>query len=91
MKGEVWLYQGMSAWHFLTLPKKEAREIKECFGAKKRGWGSLRVIAKIGKTEWKTSIFPDKRADSYLLPLKADVRKKENVREGDRVFFRVSL
>jgi hypothetical protein len=73
----------MAGWHFVTLPKKESDEIKKNFGAKKRGWGSLRVTATIGKTTWKTSIFPDKKAGAYLLPLKAEVRKKEGIGEGD--------
>ncbi len=47
--------------------------------------GSLPVIATIGKTIWKTSIFPDKKICSYLLPLKAEVRKKELLREGDKI------
>ena len=50
----------------------------------KRGWGSLRVAARIGETMWRTSIFPGNDA-SWLLPVKADVRKAEGVAEGDTV------
>jgi hypothetical protein len=88
MKSEVWLYPSeTAAWHFISIPKKEAGEIKKKFGAKKRGWGSLPVVMTIGKTSWKTSIFPDKRSDTYLLPLKAEVRKKEEILHGDNVSF----
>jgi hypothetical protein len=41
----------------------------------------------IGKTLWSTSIFPDKKAGEYLLPLKAQVRKKEGLVAGDVVSF----
>lgn len=91
MRSEVLLYPGMAGWHFLTVPKKESEEIKKNFGAKKRGWGSLPVEVTIGKTSWKTSIFPERKSGTYLLPLKADVRKKENIYSGDSTVFIIDL
>lgn len=91
MQAKVWLYTGFAAWHFLTLPKDKSAMIAGEFAALKRGWGSLRVIVTIGKTSWKTSIFPDKKAGAYLLPLKADVRKKEKIAEGDMVDFLLEI
>lgn len=73
------------SWHFISLPKKDEAHIKKYFGAMSRGWGSLRVEAKIGKTTWKTSIFPDNKSGTYLLPVKADVRKRESLRAGEQV------
>ncbi len=88
LKAKVWLYpSGTAAWHFVTLPKKEGREIKELFKAVTRGWRSLPVRVTLGATAWKTSIFPDKVSDSYFLPLKALVRKREGVEEGDTISF----
>jgi hypothetical protein len=78
-KSNVWLYPGMAGWHFSSVPQDISDDIKHLFGDKKRGWGSLPVIATIGKTSWNTSIFPDKNSGGYLLPLKADVRKKEGI------------
>lgn len=77
----------MAGWHFLTVPEKQSKEIKKSFGGKTRGWGSLPVNVTLDKTSWKTSIFPDKKSGTYLLPLKADVRKKEGVAHGDIVNF----
>jgi hypothetical protein len=51
---------------------------------RKRGWGSLRVAARIGGSRWQTSIFPGDAA-SWLLPVKAEVRKAEGIAEGDEV------
>lgn len=85
MKVKVWLYPGMSGWHFVTVPKKQSREITWRFGAMGRGWGSLPVLVTVGNTSWKTSIFPDKKAGAYLLPLKAEVRKKENITAGKTI------
>lgn len=87
IKAKVWLYPGMAGWHFVTLPKKQSNEIKELFSGMSGGWGSLPVIVTIGKTSWKTSIFPDKKTEAYLLPLKSEVRKKEKIVNGDTIFF----
>jgi hypothetical protein len=81
-KAEVWLYKAAAAWHFITLPKDVSEQIKFFAAAPGRGWGSVRVKVTIGATSWDTSIFPDSKSGCYLLPLKADVRKKENIREG---------
>lgn len=83
---KVWLYPGeTAAWHFVTLPFKEADSIKQLFGKTRKGWGSLRVRVKIGSSTWETSIFPDTKSKSYLLPLKAAVRKKEQLSAGSAV------
>ena len=76
-KSEVWVYPGMAGWRFISLPKKQSGQIKKTFGGLTGGFGSLPVNVTVGKTTWKTSIFPDKKTKSYLLPLKAEVRKKE--------------
>lgn len=89
---QIWLYPGETAsWHFVTLPKEVARDIRERFGNRKRGFGSIPVMATIGATAWRTSIFPDKREDSYLLPIKADVRRKEGVGARDLVPVTLSI
>ncbi len=90
-KANVWLYPGMAGWHFVTLPKKTSEEIDFFFKEFKKGWGSLPVSVSVGKTSWKTSIFPDKQSQSYLLPLKKEVRKKESIKEGDIVNFIIKI
>lgn len=91
IKSEVWLYPGMVGWHFMSVPKKDGEDIKKRFGKKHRGWGSLPVVVTLGKTSWKTSIFPDKKSGSYLLPLKAEIRKKEGIFSGDKVNFLLKI
>lgn len=81
----MWLYPGMSGWHFITIPEDVSKAITQQFGDMKRGWGSLPVRVTIGKTIWETSIFPDKKVSGYLLPVKADVRKKEGIRADNKV------
>jgi hypothetical protein len=85
IRAKVWLYPGMAGWQFVTVPKKQSKMITQTYGAMKKGWGSLPVTVTVGKSKWKTSIFPDKKIGAYLLPLKADVRKKENIRVGNTI------
>lgn len=85
IKAKLWLWPGNAAWHFVTLPKKTSTTIKTTFSDMARGFGSLPVTVTIGKTTWETSIFPDSKAGAYLLPIKAAVRKAEQLRVGDSV------
>ena len=86
VRAKVWLYPAMDGWHFVHVDKKQSTEIKEKHSKIRRGFGSLPVEVTIGKTTWNTSIFPDKDG-SYLLPLKAPVRKKERIGDGDTITF----
>jgi hypothetical protein len=91
LKAKVWLYEGMAGWHFITVPKLQSKKIQKAFEGLTRGWGSLPVLVTIGKTTWKTSIFPDKKAGAFLLPLKSEVRKKEGIRAGDTISFNLEV
>jgi hypothetical protein len=91
---KCWLWQGKGAWHFITLPKVASAEIKffdENMHDKRRGWGAVRVLVTIGNTTWETSIFPHAKADAYILPVKADVRKKEKIAAGDEVTVKLKI
>ena len=90
IKSKVYLYPGMAGWHFAGLPKKESGEIKKNSKVK-AGFGSVPVMVTIGKTKWKTSVFPDKKSGCYLLPLKAGVRKKEEIFADDIVSITLQL
>lgn len=88
---ELWEYPGNGAWYFITLPKKYAQEIKQISQPAKRGFGSLRVEAKIGSTLWTTSIFPDTNSKSYLLPIKKEIRKINKINAGNKVEVSITL
>jgi hypothetical protein len=79
LTANMWMYPGKAAWHFVTIPPHLSSEIDEFFAHAKRGWGSLRVHVRVRETEWTTSIFPDNKTHSYLLPIKSEVRKKEHL------------
>ena len=91
VKSKVVLYPGMAAWFFAYVDKKQAVEIKEKHTGPRRGFGSIKVTATIGKTKWKTSIFPDKQSGTYVLPLKAAVRRAEGIDAGDTISFTLDI
>ena len=74
-----WQYSTSGGWYFVTLPIEISTEIRENLKWQEEGWGRLKAIAKIGNTEWQTAIWFDTKMNSYLLPLKSEIRKKENI------------
>jgi len=81
----VWRYSGQGSWHFISLPYEMAKEIRENLKSEEEGWGRLKVTALIGTTEWRTAIWFDTKLKTYLLPLKAEIRKKENLEIEKRI------
>ena len=74
-----WQHPSPGGWYFVSLPKEMAKEIRETLKSEEEGWGRLKAEAKIGRSEWKTAIWFDTKANTYLLPLKAEIRKKESI------------
>ena len=88
---KVWRYPGMAGWFFAYVDRKQSGVLKEKYAKKAAGFGSIRVSVTLGKSKWKTSIFPDKQSGTYLLPLKASVRRTEGIDEGDEIVFTVKI
>ena len=79
---EVWKHESSGGWYFVSLPEDAADEIEEIHGQRARGFRSLRVDVTIGDTRWATSIFPDKKRGTYVLPVKRAVREAEGLIDG---------
>ncbi|OGG85747.1 hypothetical protein A2392_03080 [Candidatus Kaiserbacteria bacterium RIFOXYB1_FULL_46_14] len=91
-KSKVWLWPGEFAnWHFTSIPKEESVKLREKYKGLQRGWNSLKVQAKIGRTVWETSIFFDAKSGQYMLPLKATVRKAEGIFQGDGIQVKLKI
>lgn len=88
---ELWEYPGDAAWHFVTLPEDAADEITAVTEGLRRGFGSVRVEVTIEPSTWTTSIFPDKRSGSFMLPVKKPVRAAAQIEAGDVVDVELSL
>jgi hypothetical protein len=76
--GELWLYPGEGGWCFFTLPNEVADEIDDAVG-ERAGFGSIPVEVTIGASSWKTSLFPDKKSASFVLPVKKAIRAREGL------------
>lgn len=81
--GAIWYWRGPAPWYFVTVPPQQCQELKAIAGAVTYGWGMIPATARIGKTEWKTSLFP--KNGSYIVPIKVTVQRAEQITEGDTV------
>lgn len=79
---QPWQHQGPGGWYFVTLPTEMSAEIRTHLKEFEEGWGRLKARAQINQHLWDTAIWFDTKTQSYLLPLKADVRKKEVIFVG---------
>jgi len=78
-EGEIFRWQSREQeWIFVALPAPLSAEIAE-IPRPRRGFGSVRVEARIGLSTWRTSIFPDAAQGAYVLPLKRAVREAEGI------------
>ena len=81
----IWQHSAPNGWYFLSLPTATAAEIRENLQWQEEGWGRMKVTANIGNAQWETAIWFDTQHNTYLLPLKAAIRKRENLQTGARV------
>ncbi len=86
-KGKIWHWRGPAPHYFVTVPAKQSRDLKAILSLVTYGWGMIPVTVKIGETEWTTSMFP--KDGRYIVPIKAVVRKAEELQEGDTVHMRL--
>ena len=86
----IWRSEAAGRWYFVTVPEELSGEIKAHAFESPRGFGSVRVEATIGEVSWRTSVFP-LNTGGYLLPVKADVRKKAGIGAGDEVSVSLEL
>ena len=81
--GEMWFWKGPSPFHFVSVPDEECGQLEAISGFVTYGWGMIPVSAGIGRTEWKTSLFP--KDGGYIVPVKDKVRRAERLEVGDTV------
>jgi hypothetical protein len=58
---------------------------------KQRGFGSVKVMAEIGGTRWKTSVFPQQKQSEWVLLVSKKVMRAEDLAEGDKVTVSLEL
>lgn len=80
-EAEVISWRGPSPFFFVPVPPPYGAELRRIARAVTYGWGMIPVVATIGGFSFTTSLFP--KDDTYLVPLKAAVRRKTEVTAGD--------
>jgi hypothetical protein len=82
-EAEVIYWRGPSPYFYVPVPAPEADEIRQLAKAVTYGWGMIPVEATIASVTFTTALFP--KDGTYLLPVKAAVRKKAGITAGDLV------
>ncbi|EXG81961.1 DUF1905 domain-containing protein [Cryptosporangium arvum] len=79
----VWEWRGPAPYHFVSMPGEHAESVREVAAAVTYGWGMIPVRVRLGRTTWRTSMFP--KDGGYVLPLRDSVRAKEKIAPDDVV------
>jgi hypothetical protein len=76
-------WRGPAPFFYAPVPDEHLDDLKHVAKAVTYGWGCVPVEAKIAGVRFTTSLFP--KDGTYLLPIKADVRRRTNLTVGDKV------
>jgi Domain of unknown function (DUF1905) len=87
--GEIIYWRGPSPFHFVAVPADHSSTIEAVSSEVTYGWGVIPVMAELGSTSFRTSLFP--QDGGYLLPIKKAVRKAEQVELGDVVTIELTI
>lgn len=82
-------WRGPAPFVFAPVPEEESDAIASVARAVTYGWGAIPVRARIGGTDFTTSLFP--REGRYLVPVKVAIQRAEGVGVGDEVHVRLEL
>ncbi|MDJ0979729.1 MAG: DUF1905 domain-containing protein [Erythrobacter sp.] len=58
---------------------------------RQRGFGSVKLTARIGDTQWRTSVFPQKQQSEWVLLVSKKVMRAEGLSADDRIEVLLSL
>ena len=88
-EAEIIYWRGPSPFFYAPIPKHHGAEIRTLSRHFTYGWGVIPVEADIGGVVFKTSLFP--KDETYLLPIKAEVRRKADITAGDLISVEMTL
>ena len=84
-------------YHLVTFTGEEAEALtthavlqKLEFG-RSRGFGSIKLTARIGETQWRTSVFPQRKSSEWILLVSKKVMRAEDIGVDDRVEVSLAL
>jgi Domain of unknown function (DUF1905) len=86
---ELWQWRGPAPFYWLTVPEDGCASVRAEAAGASYGWGAVPVRARVGATEWETSLLP--KNGGYVLPVKNVVRRAERISEGDTITVALSV
>lgn len=93
-QAKLWRFSSENtSWYFVHLENTLSQEIKTLVQQKKirtKGFSFVPVQVTVGKSVWKTTLFPNKK-DPYLLCINKKVRNQEELDEDDLIEISFSL
>lgn len=87
--GVIWYWRGPAPHHFVSVPAEECTLLREAARLTTYGWGMIPVEVTIDGVRWETSLFP--KDGGYIVPIKAVVRTRLGLGEGDTVTVRLAV
>jgi hypothetical protein len=94
LKGKSFVWPGESVnWYFLPVPKTEGQRIRADFSSQgnRSCFASIKVEVTIGDSVWQTALFYSKPAESYILPVKATIRRAQDIDVGEQVEYTIRI
>lgn len=76
-EGRIFYWRGPAPFLFVEVSDEDSQKLKIISERVSYGWGMIPVIARVGATEWKTSLFP--KDGRYLVPIRSSVQKAEKL------------
>lgn len=91
-------YEGeRGTYHLVKITGEVAAEIAEHafmermeFG-RRRGFGSVKIAARIGGSLWKTSLFPQNQSSEWIMLVSKKIMRAEDLAAGDEALLEVAL
>lgn len=87
--GPIWYWKGPAPHHFVSVPEEDCDYIRAAAPLVTYGWGMIPARVTIGGTTWATALWP--KDGGYIVPVRADVRRKEGLELGDVVAVALEL
>ncbi|MBA8793878.1 hypothetical protein FHX74_001483 [Friedmanniella endophytica] len=79
----LWYWRGLAPWYFVSVPALLVEQLHELSGRLSYGWGMIPAEVRVGRTTFATALWP--KDGGYIVPIKADVRRREHLAEGEPV------
>lgn len=97
--GNLWRWTANNgiSWFFVTIDGEAGAVLsgtalmRRLETGRRRGWGGIKVTVRLGTSEWKTSVFPQKGEAGWLLPIKKAIRQTEDLDEGSEAAVMLSF